>query len=115
MMAGLRGTGKGHPARPAALAAGLAACVLALLVLGAALVPAAAPASPSVEDLDAQANSVRREVARLDHRAEVLTEKYNAARAALDELNIRLGETRADLERRERSSTRPRRCATSGS
>ena len=42
---------------------------------------------------------MRREVARLDHRAEVLTEKYNAARAALDELNIRLGQTRADLER----------------
>jgi cell wall-associated NlpC family hydrolase len=99
MMAGLRGTGKGHPTRPAALAVGLAAAVLALLLLGAALVPAAAPASPSIEDLDAQANSVRREVARLDHRAEVLTEKYNAARAALDEINVRLGETRADLER----------------
>ena len=99
MMAGLRGTGTGHSTRPAALAAGLAVCVLAVLVLGAALVPAAAPASPSVDDLQSQANSVRREVARLDHRAEVLTEKYNVARAALDALNIRLGQTRADLER----------------
>ncbi len=99
MMVGLRGTGKGHSRRSAALAAGLAACVLTILVLGAALVPAAAPASPSVDDLESQADSVRREVARLDHRAEVLTEKYDAARAALDALNIRLGQTRADLER----------------
>jgi cell wall-associated NlpC family hydrolase len=98
-MVGLRGTGKGHTTRPAALAAGLAMCVLAVLVLGAALVPAAAPASPSVDDLESQARSVRREVAQLDHRAEVLTEKYNTARAALDAFNIRLGQMRADLER----------------
>jgi peptidoglycan DL-endopeptidase CwlO len=99
MMAGLRGTGKGHPTRPAALAAAVVSCVLCVLVLGAALVPVAAHASPSVEDLESQARSVRREVTRLDHRAEVLTEKYDTARAALDEVNIRLGETRADLER----------------
>jgi cell wall-associated NlpC family hydrolase/predicted protein tyrosine phosphatase len=98
-MTGLWGTGKGHPTRPAALAAGLAACVLTILVLGAALVPAAAPASPSADDLQSQASSVRRDVARLDQRAEVLTEKYNVARASLDALNIRLEQTRTDLER----------------
>ena len=60
---------------------------------------AAAPASPSVEDLQAQASSVHREAARLDHRAEVLTEKYNVARAALDAINISLQEARRNLER----------------
>ena len=42
---------------------------------------------------------MRREVGRLDHRAEVLTEKYNVARAALDAVNVRLQEARRDLER----------------
>ena len=68
-------------------------------LLAAALLPAAAPASPSVDDLQAQARSVRREAARLDARAEVLTEKYNVARAALDAVNVRLQEARRDLER----------------
>jgi peptidoglycan DL-endopeptidase CwlO len=98
-MAGLRGTGKGHPAHAAAVAACFALCALAALTAGAALVPPAAHASPTVEDLESQATSVRREVARLDHRAEILTEKYDSARAALDALNIRLDETRRDLER----------------
>jgi cell wall-associated NlpC family hydrolase len=78
----------------AVFAAGAALCLLA-----GALLPAAAQASPSVTDLQAQASSVRREAARLDHRAEVLTEKYDAARADLDALNIRLQDARRDLER----------------
>ena len=41
----------------------------------------------------------RREVARLDRRAEILTEKYNVARAALDAVNIRLQAARRDLDR----------------
>ena len=52
-----------------------------------------------MEDLEAQARTVRSEVARLDHRAEVLTEKYNVARAELDAVNVRLQEARRDLER----------------
>jgi len=83
--------------RAAALAAGF---LLASCPLAAALLPAAAPASPaSVDDLEAQARGVRRQVARLDHRAEVLTEKYNVARAELDAVNVRLQEARRDLER----------------
>jgi peptidoglycan hydrolase CwlO-like protein len=82
------------------LAAALVAGLLGLILLGAAVLPAAAPAAPaSVEDLEAQARDVRREVARLDHRAAVMTEKYNLARAALDEVNVRLLEARRDLER----------------
>ena len=92
-------TGRRHGARAAALAAGLLLPLLALTLLAAALLPAAAPASPSVDDLQSQARSVRREVARLDGRAEVLTEKYNVARATLDAVNIRLQEARRDLER----------------
>ena len=103
--------------RAAVLAASSLLCACALALLAATLVPTAAPASPgSVEDLEAQARSVRREVARLDHRAEVLTEKYNVARAALDAVNVRLQEARRDLERAQRrSSTPPRRCAARGS
>ncbi len=99
MMAGLRETGMGHSTRHAALAAGLAAAVLAVVLLGAALAPAGAPASPSLDDLQARARDVRREVARLDHRAGVLTEKYDTARSALDAVNVRLQEARRDLER----------------
>jgi cell wall-associated NlpC family hydrolase len=75
------------------------ACLLAALPAGAALAPTPASAAPSVEDLESQARSVRREVERLDKRAEILTEKYNVARAALDALNIRLAQTRRDVER----------------
>jgi len=98
-MTGLWATGKGHPARAAALAASLVLCVLALLAAGMSLFPAPAAASPSVDDLQAQMQSVRRQAARLDQRAEVLTEKYNVARAALDALNVRLEQARSDLER----------------
>ena len=98
-MTGLGATGKGHPVRAAVLAAAFSVCVLTALLLGAALMAETAPASPAVEDLQAQARAVRRQVARLDHRAEVLTEKYNAARAALDAVNVRLQETRRTLER----------------
>ncbi len=99
-MIALRATGRGHRRTVAALAAAGFATLLALSLLGAALLPAVAPASPaSAEDLEAQARGVRREVARLDHRAEVLTEKYNVARAALDAVNVRLLEARRDLER----------------
>ena len=78
--------------------AGAVVALACLCLLGAALAPAAG-AAPSVEDLEAQAQTVRREVARLDRRAAVLTERYNAARAALDAVNIRLQEARRDLER----------------
>jgi peptidoglycan DL-endopeptidase CwlO len=92
-------TGKRHGKRAAAFAAGSFAAVLTLLLVAAALHPASAPAAPSVDDLRAQARDVRREVAKLDRRAEVLTEKYNVARAALDAENIRLQQARRDLER----------------
>jgi cell wall-associated NlpC family hydrolase len=99
-MVWLGATGKRHGARAASLAAGALLSLLALSLLAAALLPAVSRASPaSVDDLQAQARSVRREVERLDHRAEVLTEKYNVARAELDAVNIRLQEARRDLER----------------
>ncbi len=90
-----------HRARTAVLAAAAAFCLLAGGLLSAALLPAPAAATPSgsIEDLQAQARAVRREVARLDHRAEVLTEKYDVARAALDALNIRLEQARLTLAR----------------
>jgi peptidoglycan DL-endopeptidase CwlO len=93
-------TGKRQMTRAVALAAGALLGVLAVALAAGILLPAPAAASPaSVDDLQAQARDVRREVARLDQRAEVLTEKYNVARAALDALNIRLEESRRDLER----------------
>ena len=97
-MARLRTTGRRHVTRAAALAAGSFLPLLALLLV-AGLLPTAALASPSVADLEAQARDVRREAARLDARAEILTEKYNVARAALDVVNVRLQEARRDLER----------------
>jgi peptidoglycan DL-endopeptidase CwlO len=99
-MVGLRATGEGHVGRAAVHAASRLLCACALALLAATLVSAPAQASPgSIEDLKAQARSVRRQVERLDHRAEVLTEKYNVARSALDAVNIRLQEARRDLER----------------
>jgi peptidoglycan hydrolase CwlO-like protein len=94
-MVGSEARGRGQRTRAAC--ALLCACALALLA--ASLVSLPAHASPSIEGLEAQARGVRREVARLDHRAEVLTEKYNVARAALDAVNVRLLEARRDLER----------------
>jgi peptidoglycan DL-endopeptidase CwlO len=93
-------TGKRQVTRAAILAAGFFLSLLALGLFAAALLPAASSASPaSVDDLQAQSRGVRREVQRLDHRAEVLTEKYNVARAALDAVNVRLQEARGDLGR----------------
>jgi cell wall-associated NlpC family hydrolase len=89
-------TGWRHGTLAAALAAGIF-----VLALAPALLPGLAVASPgsSVADLRSQAAAVRREVARLDKRAEVATEQYNVARAALDAFNIRLEEARRTLER----------------
>jgi cell wall-associated NlpC family hydrolase len=99
-MVGLRATGEGHLGRAAVLAASRLFCACALALLAVTLLPAAARALPdSIDDLEAQARSVRRQVERLDHRAAVLTERYNVARAALDVVNIRLQEARRDLER----------------
>jgi len=85
--------------RPRTAALATTALLLAwLTLLGAAPCPDAL-ASPTVEDLEAQARGVRREVARLDRRAAALTERYNAARSALDDLNVRLQEARRDLDR----------------
>lgn len=75
-------------------------CALGLALTAGIVMPVCSVASPtSISGLRAQAASVRREVERLDHKAELLTEKYNAARAELDELNIRLQEARRNLER----------------
>jgi cell wall-associated NlpC family hydrolase len=98
-MVRLGATGREHAAPAKAYAVALFTCVLALVVLGAALLSSAAFASPSIEDLEAQALDVRREVSRLDHRSAVLTEKYNSARAELDAVNVRLQEARRTLER----------------
>lgn len=89
--------------RAAALTAGLFVCVLALALIGAALPPAATASPASVDDLEAQARGVRRNVARLDRRAAILTEKYNVARTELDAVNVRLQQARADLERAQTS------------
>jgi len=64
-MVGLRATGREHAAPATAHAVARFACVLALVLLCAALLPTAASASPSIEDLEAQALDVRREVSRL--------------------------------------------------
>jgi peptidoglycan hydrolase CwlO-like protein len=86
--------------RAAAFAAGALLCLVAVALAAGALLPASSSASPgSVGDLQAQVRSVKREVARLDQHAEVLTEKYNVARAELDALNIRLEQSRSDLAR----------------
>jgi cell wall-associated NlpC family hydrolase len=99
-MIGLKATGTWDQRSAAALGVACLAGLLALILLGAAvLAPAASAAPASVEDLEAQARGVRREVSRLDHRAAILTEKYNLARAELDAVNVRLLEARRDLER----------------
>jgi len=98
-MIGLGATGREHTTPVTAHAVTRFACVLALALLCAVLLPTAAASAPSIEELEAQALDVRREVSRLDHRSEVLTEKYNAARTELDAVNIRLQEARRDLER----------------
>jgi cell wall-associated NlpC family hydrolase len=92
-------TGREHGVRAAASAALLVACLAVLVLLSGFVLPQRALAAPSIDDLEAQARDVRREVARLDKRAAVLTEKYNVARSELDVLNIKLQEARRDLER----------------
>jgi cell wall-associated NlpC family hydrolase len=99
-MTGHGATGRGRRTRAAAFAAGALLCLVAVGLAVGALLPAPSSASPgSADDLQAQARSVKREVARLDQRAEILTEKYNVARAELDALNIRLEQSRSDLAR----------------
>ncbi|MCX6372994.1 MAG: NlpC/P60 family protein [Actinobacteria bacterium] len=76
------------------------ACALAAVVL--ILLPAAtlaAPAAQDLESLQAQARQARAEVARLDHASQITVEKYNVARAELDDINVWLVETRRDLAR----------------
>jgi len=86
-------------ARRAAVAVAFA-CALGALFL--TLLPAAALATPAPQDLESlqtQAKQVRAEVARLDYASQIAIEKYNVARSELDDLNVRLVETRRDLSR----------------
>src|SRR5665648_1078558 len=76
------------------------ACALGAVLL--TLLPAAALATPAAQDLEslqAQAKQARAEVARLDYASQIAIEKYNVARSELDDLNVRLIETRRDLSR----------------
>jgi len=84
-------------AAASALAVAIGGALCALLI---ALLPAAAAASPDrLSTLQDQAADVRRQVERLDQRSQIATEEYNAVRAELDELNIRLSESRRALSR----------------
>ena len=86
-------------ARRAAAAVAFA-CALGAVLL--TLLPAAALATPAAQDLEslqAQAKQARAEVARLDLASQIAIEKYNVARSELDDLNVRLIETRRDLSR----------------
>jgi cell wall-associated NlpC family hydrolase len=82
-----------------------AAAVAFACALGAALLtllPAAALATPAAQDLEslqAQAKQARAAVARLDLASQIAIEKYNVARSELDDLNVRLIETRRNLSR----------------
>jgi len=82
-----------------------AAAVAFVCALGAALLtllPAAALATPAAQDLEslqAQAKQARAAVARLDLASQIAIEKYNVARSELDDLNVRLIETRRNLSR----------------
>lgn len=76
------------------------ACALGAVLL--TLLPAAALATPAAQDLEslqAQAKQARAAVARLDLASQIAIEKYNVARSELDDLNVRLIETRRDLSR----------------
>lgn len=91
--------------RAQASACRTAAAVAFACALGAALLtllPAAALATPAAQDLEslqAQAKQARAAVARLDLASQIAIEKYNVARSELDDLNVRLIETRRDLSR----------------
>jgi cell wall-associated NlpC family hydrolase len=76
------------------------ACALGAVLL--TLLPAAALATPAAQDLaslQTQAKQARAEVARLDLASQIAIEKYNVARSELDDLSVRLVETRRDLSR----------------
>ncbi len=83
--------------RRAALTAACFAALCALALWSAAA--GAAPRSGDLQVLQREAARVRADVARLDARAEIAIEKYNAARAELDALNAHLAQTRFDLQR----------------
>jgi cell wall-associated NlpC family hydrolase len=74
-----------------------ALCTLSLVL--AATTTLAAPALEDLPSLQAQARQARTDVERLDLAAQVAVEKYNVARSELDDLNVRLVETRRDLSR----------------
>ena len=84
-----------------AASAVVAACVVCVALLSAAAVAPAAPPAQDLASAQAQAAGVRREVSRLDRKAEVAIEKYNLARVELDDLNVQLIAMRADLSRAE--------------
>ena len=106
-----------EPAHRRRLAAAVAATLVVVALALFTAVPSLAtpaPSSPyatpspsaSPDTLDAdlasartQAAQVRAEVADLDHQTEVLIEKYNLARAQLDDLNAQLIAMRGDLAR----------------
>jgi peptidoglycan DL-endopeptidase CwlO len=81
-----------------------AAAILVACVACVAAFAAPALATPPAQDLagaQTQAATVRKEVARLDRQVEVAIEKYNMARAELDDLNVQLIAMRSDLARAE--------------
>ncbi len=81
-----------------------AAAILVACVAYVAAIAAPALATPPAQDLagaQTQAATVRREVAKLDRQVEVAIEKYNMARAELDDLNVQLIAMRSDLARAE--------------
>jgi cell wall-associated NlpC family hydrolase len=81
-----------------------AAAILVACVACVAAIAAPALATPPAQDLagaQTQAATVRKEVARLDRQVEVAIEKYNMARAELDDLNVQLIAMRSDLARAE--------------
>jgi peptidoglycan DL-endopeptidase CwlO len=92
---------KQHRLAPRRQAAALLVVLAAALALVAASSAVAAPAPTDLASARAQADQARREVKRLDRRAEVAIEKYNLARAELDDLNAKLISMRADLQRAE--------------
>jgi peptidoglycan hydrolase CwlO-like protein len=93
--------------RSARGAAPLIALACALCAVAVALLPAPAVADPvkvlrfgegDLSSLRAEAADVRAQIARLDREAQVAVEKYDAARADLDEVSTRLTEMRRELD-----------------
>ena len=79
--------------------AAAAAAFVCAVWLGVASAPVAATPAQDLWSLRARVAEVSDEVERLDHRASVAVEKYNLARAELDDLNVQLIAMRADLAR----------------